>query len=149
MRIKPRLLKPNFFQKSSCMASGLGYTNSRALSATTFLGSSMVEHAAVNRAVAGSSPARGARNFKREPYTARVFSFAPPHTRRRKRHGGASLFGRVSSLKAHPWGSRFRNIGRQVHMRLAISAQARASVGAIRWRQGYCRPGPRMPYAGV
>ena len=31
---------------------------------TPFLDSSMVEHAAVNRAVVGSSPTRGARNFK-------------------------------------------------------------------------------------
>ena len=31
---------------------------------TPFLESSMVEHAAVNRAVVGSSPTRGARNFK-------------------------------------------------------------------------------------
>jgi hypothetical protein len=29
-----------------------------------FLGSSMVEHPAVNRRVAGSSPARGANSFK-------------------------------------------------------------------------------------
>ena len=45
----------------SCNPFVSAYTKIRCLAATEFLDSSMVEHAAVNRAVVGSSPTRGAR----------------------------------------------------------------------------------------
>ena len=48
---------------------------------TPFLDSSMVEHAAVNRAVVGSSPTRGARNFK--PASLGGLFYYPPIARMR------------------------------------------------------------------
>ena len=56
----------------SCKVSRDAYTYYLLLASTQFLGSSMVEHAAVNRAVVGSSPTRGAR-FSHPPFR-RVFS---------------------------------------------------------------------------
>ncbi len=45
-----------------------------AIESRKFLDSSMVEHAAVNRRVVGSSPTRGAKNFK--PLPSRGFLYS-------------------------------------------------------------------------
>ena len=63
--LTPFLDTTKLFSKSCCTKKRSPYNKSCCKRATNqFLGSSMVEHAAVNRAVVGSSPTRGARTFK-------------------------------------------------------------------------------------
>ena len=60
---------PEELQKNACILFRFGAIVSMYIG---FLDSSMVEHPAVNRVVAGSSPARGA-HFRRKPFGTSVY----------------------------------------------------------------------------